>query len=418
MGLQGNPTSWETGSRIALIRDALSVGSEHVPGVDRMGKSKCAECRRAARHFYDSIGTEPFVYETKVDGVMRPLPQGKERWRLFGNSVREVHSYLAKYNGPSEPSEPTPEPVRPVVTIRPRPVKVGTEHRARVEELYRLIQINRAFVRSRKDMESLDSMRIVIDGTRAVLCGIPAEAIVSSIQAPWSAETRLHAKNFKPSPEQMTPVIPVGTYDFTSFGPRVDTFAHGTAAYVDAQIMAGNLVWLHGPAGTGKSSAAKYAAKRHAERRNLTGKHTGGRTYFEVNCAGAMVSAVKGRDTMQGTVVSDFMLAYEFGGSINLEEFDSAHPSLGTFLGTALAASDGFVNDIMGRFVKRHPDFRCIITANSLGYGDAKFKRNDLDAATKDRFRAGRVFVGLDLELERSIVDSIVDRFEAEAIAA
>jgi hypothetical protein len=148
---------------------------------------------------------------------------------------------------------------------------------------------------------------------------------------------------------------------------------------------------------------------RRAERRGLTGEKTEGRTYFEVNCSGAMVSAVKGRDTIHGKAIADFMLAYEHGGTICLEEFDGAHPSLGTFIGTALAATDGFVNDIMGRWVERHQDFRCIVTANSLGYGDAKFKRNDLDAATKDRFRVGRVYTGLDMALERTIFNSLLE---------
>jgi hypothetical protein len=47
-----------------------------------------------------------------------------------------------------------------------------------------------------------------------------------------------------------------------------------------------------------------------------------------------------------------------------------------------------------------------IVTANSLGYGSPEFKRNDLDGATKDRFRIGRTYVGLDLELESAIFES------------
>jgi hypothetical protein len=64
------------------------------------------------------------------------------------------------------------------------------------------------------------------------------------------------------------------------------------------------------------------------------------------------------------------------------------------------------VNDILERWVPRHEDFRCIVTANSLGYGSPEFKRNDLDGATKDRFRVGRTYVGLDMELEQTIFDA------------
>jgi MoxR-like ATPase len=228
--------------------------------------------------------------------------------------------------------------------------------------------------------------------------------------------TRLQCANFRPTPADLKPQTADG-FDYAGFAPRPSASLIAVSGYVDAAISAGLLVWLHGPAGTGKSTAAKYAAERHAERAGLTGENTGGRTYFEVNCAGAMVSAVKGRDKLNSTVISDFMLAYEHGGTINLEEFDSAHPSVGTFLGTALGASDGFVNDMLERWVPRHKDFRCIVTANSLGYGSPEFKRQDLDAATKDRFRAGRVFTGLDLPLERTIVDSLVAKYAALAAA-
>jgi hypothetical protein len=49
MALKGNPEVWETGTKIAVIRDALQ-GHPHT-GTD------CRECKRAARSLYDSVGT-------------------------------------------------------------------------------------------------------------------------------------------------------------------------------------------------------------------------------------------------------------------------------------------------------------------------------------------------------------------------
>jgi hypothetical protein len=423
MALKGDPATWSNTDRQGVIYAALAEQDAHVhvPGTlrDEAGKSKrkCATCRAAARTLFHRVGEEPLIF--KSGGAV--MPKGKARWERFMNTVGEIHAYVVAESWLSEPSEapeapPVPEadpepseaPHVPETPVPVRPPSANTFARD-AERLYSEIQKRRAFVRGRKGMESLDSMRIVIDGVKAVREGIPVEAILSAIEAPWTAETRLQCAAYRPSASELKPRLPEGTYDFGSFAPRPSRFAHSVSAYVDRAIAAGLLVWLHGPAGTGKSSAAKHAAERHAERRGLTGEHTGGRTYFEVNCAGAMVSAVKGRDRLNDTVVTDFMLAYEHGGTVNLEEFDGAHPSVGTFLGTALAAPDGFVNDVLNRWVKRHPDFRCIVTANSLGYGDPAFKRNDLDAATKDRFRAGRVYTGLDLELERNIFNSMLE---------
>jgi cobaltochelatase CobS len=171
---------------------------------------------------------------------------------------------------------------------------------------------------------------------------------------------------------------------------------HAVSEYVAALVAANVPVWLHGPAGTGKSSAAKYAA----DRADLK--------YWEVNLAGAMASAIKGKDRLKEFVPSEFAQAYEFGGVICLEEFDAAHPTVATAINNAIAG-DHFANDADGRTIARHPDFRIVATANTLGTGATKeFNgRMKLDGATLDRFRMGRVYVGLDPALEGAIFASL-----------
>jgi hypothetical protein len=418
MPLQGNPAAWRAGSRISEIYRALASNDL---GVHTSGR--CSTCDPTYRELRSRLGSKPFIYRS--GGV--EMPPGVDRGRRLRNEVFEVHehmvgkSWLRDADGDvgcggcdngeccgSCPCCPSEAPEAPAEAPEPAPAPAPVSDLAlHAERFYGEVQKRRAFARVRK-LECLDSMRIIIDGVKALRQGVPVEALLASIDAALSSESRAQLVNYRPEREHLQPEAPEG-YDYATFAPRPSEFAHATSAYVDALIAAGTLVWLHGPAGTGKSSAAKYAARRHAERRGLTGEKTEGRTYFEVNCSGAMVSAVKGRDTIHGKAIADFMLAYEHGGTICLEEFDGAHPSLGTFIGTALAATDGFVNDIMGRWVERHQDFRCIVTANSLGYGDAKFKRNDLDAATKDRFRVGRVYTGLDMALERTIFNSLLE---------
>jgi hypothetical protein len=193
----------------------------------------------------------------------------------------------------------------------------------------------------------------------------------------------------RPSPADLKPKLPEGTYDYAGFAPRPSRFAHATSEYV-ARLVAANVpVWLHGPAGTGKSSAARYAADQ------------AGLKYYEVNLSGAMVSAIKGKDRLKEFVESEAMEALEKGGLLCLEEFSAAHPSL--------KVGDTYSNDAAGRTYVKHADFRVVVTDNSLGYGDAAFKRNALDAATLDRFRIGRVYQGLDLGLERAIFESILE---------
>jgi hypothetical protein len=213
-------------------------------------------------------------------------------------------------------------------------------------------------------------------------------AHANDVQA-WTAgepsEPEIVAPEPDPTPEPPAP---------SEAAPR---FHHAVSEYVAALVQAGIPVWLHGPAGTGKSSAAKYAADK------------AGLDYYEVNLAGSMASAIKGKDRLKEFVESEFARAYEHGGVCCLEEFDAAHPTVATAVNNAIAG-DCFHNDADGRSIPRHPDFRLIATANTLGTGATKeFNgRMKLDGATLDRFRMGRVFVGLDTELEFNILGSIM----------
>ena len=416
MALKGDPATWSGNDRQSIIRDALAAsaerGSSHVPGTftDENGKRKrkCKTCRAAARRLFHQLGEEPLIYTSGTP--RRPLPKGTERWERFMNNVGEIHAYVvagdfsddAPSEAPATP-EPTPEPseapeASETPTTPPYVPPTPSGLLADAERFYTAVQVRRAFVRGRKGMESLDSMRVIIEGVKALKMGLPVEALISAIEAPWTAETRAQCAAYRPTASELKPVIPAGTYDYASFAPRPSKFAHATSEYV-ARLVAANVpVWLHGPAGTGKSSAARYAADQ------------AGLKYYEVNLSGAMASAVKGRDRLKEFVESDAMRALEHGGLLCLEEFSGAHPSVGTALNTMLAISvgDAFHNDAADRAIVKHPDFRVVVTDNSLGYGSAEFKRNALDAATLDRFRVGRVYQGLDLGLERNIFDSIL----------
>lgn len=386
MPLTGDPRLWKPwhkqGAIWAVLGDIPDHGHRVAP--------RCATCNAAIEALLPRIGTKPIRFANRVDGVWVDVDLATAQTRLR-NLVYEIHEHASEWRPEPDPGEPTAVPT-PVPVPEPTPVPTPSE--GVFERYYAEIQRIRAFARSR-DLECLDSMRITLDGARALKAGAPIVALVASIMATWPTDTRAQFANYRPTPSELRPV-PVDGFDYGAFGERPNPFAHRVSAYVTALVRANVPVWLHGPAGTGKSTAAKAAA-------TLLGLD-----YYEVNLAGAMASAIKGKQTLTEIIVSEFTKAYELGGLICLEEFDAAHPTVATAINNAIAG-DEFHNDLDGRNVKRHPNFRIVATANTLGNGATKEfgSRMNLDGATKDRFRIGRVYVGLDLELERTIYTSM-----------
>jgi hypothetical protein len=391
MPLTGEPTTWAADTQQGVILNALFDAATG----DGRHDVKCPTCDAAYLALRPSLGSGALRFYRNPTGSERAagitgrieLPPGKERGRKLRWKVREVHAYAADWTGSEDPAPmPEPEP-------EPEPMPVPTVS-ADAERFYSEVQRLRGFVRAR-DLESLDSMRVVIDGAKALKAGVPVEGLIGSLQASWQADTRAQADRYILRSEDALKAA--DGFDYASHAPRPSRFSHAVSGYVAKLVAADIPVWLHGPAGTGKSSAAKHAAE------------VAGLDYYEVNLAGAMASAIKGKDRLKEFVESEFARAYEHGGVCVLEEFDAAHPTVATAVNNAIAGSE-FHNDADGRSIKRHPDFRLVATANTLGTGATKEfnSRMKLDGATLDRFRMGRVYVGLDLELERAIFDSIV----------
>lgn len=149
-------------------------------------------------------------------------------------------------------------------------------------------------------------------------------------------------------------------------------------------------VWLAGPAGAGKTTAAEQAARA-----------LGLAYYFN----GAIDSEYKlsGFIDANGRMVSTpFRRAYEFGGLYLFDEVDRSLPSALLAFNAALA--NGHC-DFPGADlpVKRHPDFRCIAAANTWGFGgDLNYVgAMKQDAAFLDRFKA--ISWDYDEKLERAI---------------
>ena len=134
-------------------------------------------------------------------------------------------------------------------------------------------------------------------------------------------------------------------------------------------------VYLVGPAGSGKTTAADECAKALG-------------LDFYCQSVGAQTTQAQliGYSDATGSYVpTHFRRAYENGGVFLLDEIDAGNANVLTVLNAALANGQCAFPDKM---VTRHENFRCIAAANTFGTGaDRQYVgRNQLDAASIDRF--------------------------------
>ena len=136
-------------------------------------------------------------------------------------------------------------------------------------------------------------------------------------------------------------------------------------------------VFLVGPAGSGKTSAARAAADDLGL--PYYEKSMGPQT-SEWNLVG-FVNPTNGQ-----YIAGCLREPFENGGVLLLDELDAANPGILTTLNSALA--NGHYTFPDGVEVERHPDFRVIAAGNTFGGGADRVYvgRNQLDGASLDRF--------------------------------
>lgn len=142
-------------------------------------------------------------------------------------------------------------------------------------------------------------------------------------------------------------------------------------------LASGDHVYLVGPAGTGKTHLFKQVCV--ALGYDLETQ------FFPIDMALTKYD-VKGFKAPQGEYVQTLVYkAVKFGGLMCIDEGDMwAAAALGS-LNSILANDFGTFGD---EVVPVHPNFRCIVAANTFGFGatSAYIGRNPLDAASLDRF--------------------------------
>lgn len=154
-------------------------------------------------------------------------------------------------------------------------------------------------------------------------------------------------------------------------------------------------IYMHGPAGSGKSTAARQTAEALGLRFGYTSLNPmtpDSRTLGFMHAGGHYVE-------------TEFFKCYTQGGVFCFDEIDNASASFVTTLNSVLENGHGaFPHGVF----KRHEDFVCVCTANTIGRGgDIHYpERRALDSAFLERF----IFLewAYDQTLTRTIVAGIV----------
>jgi cobaltochelatase CobS len=169
---------------------------------------------------------------------------------------------------------------------------------------------------------------------------------------------------------------------------KIET-AHNALPDIVTAVVAGVSPFLVGPAGSGKTTLAEQVATVLKRKFYLESRVTS-----EFKLLGFI-------DAAGHVVRTQFREAYEHGGVFLLDEVDASDPDALTAFNSALANGLAAFPDAL---VKRHADFVAIAAGNTYGRGaDRQYVgRNQLDAATLDRFCIFEVDYDEMLELELS----------------
>lgn len=199
------------------------------------------------------------------------------------------------------------------------------------------------------------------------------ESVEASIakRIPEEIETQLRAALADYRPSQRELVVRV---EGSSLGVNVGRQHEAFETLLKA-VSAGVPVWLTGPAGSGKTMGAEKASEGL------------GLAFSAVSIGPQTTQAhlfgyMDATGTYRGTQVRE---RFEHGGLLLIDEIDRGNPGVLTSLNALLANNVCAFPDGM---IQRHPDFRIVAAANTIGMGaDRQYVGAlQLDASTLDRF--------------------------------
>lgn len=172
---------------------------------------------------------------------------------------------------------------------------------------------------------------------------------------------------------------------------EIEGLTHQAFPELMSSMSTGIPTMMVGPAGSGKTTAAKQVADAL------------GLSFHSIS-VGMQTSKVDFLGYMSGHgvyVPTEFRRAYEEGGVFLTDEIDAGNPNVLIVLNSAITQPYAPFPDGM---VPKHPNFLFVATANTYGMGASRqyVGRNQIDAATLDRFIT--VDWPIDEAMEKAIV--------------
>ncbi|MBE3098152.1 MAG: AAA family ATPase [Planctomycetes bacterium] len=172
-------------------------------------------------------------------------------------------------------------------------------------------------------------------------------------------------------------------------------------------------ILMVGPAGSGKTTLAKSMAEALQLPFGFISLSAG---VTETHLLGRVLPKADGS---WGHVPTRFVEVYEGGGVFLLDEMDGADSNVLVAINAAMA--NGLLcNPVTGQVHVRHKDCYILAAGNTWGRGgDAQYVgRNQLDAATLDRFILSTLRVTYDRDLERDLARGALSEAQADELLA
>lgn len=291
--------------------------------------------------------TAPYVRAPDLQEVLKAALRSPAQGIMVTARVARANGVpIADAPAPFDPfGEPAPAPLAPVAP--PGGVSMDDVQRA-----CRLAEENaKGYAESLADNAANDA-RQYADGLLDGLPGMVADQVTKALQGRVATDLIVHTPGNVP--------LPIGLVHYQT--PRI------------IRALANGLnVYLHGPAGSGKTTVGKKAAVAL------------GLPFYTTAKVESEYLLLGFRNAQGETVRTPFRDAYEHGGVFLFDELDASSP--GAIVALNMALANG-VCPFPDGLIQRHENFHCIGAGNTtLGGANRQYAgRNQLDGASVDRF--------------------------------
>ena len=265
------------------------------------------------------------------------------------------------------PPAPTPPHAEPYPPVTREPAGKGSSVS---------LDTVRDMIRQEVQSGALEPLQRALDTLAAEhaadMARVSAEAAVTALEHMREAVTAEAHAAAAAALQAMQPVR-LDVYQPGAMEPHALGLVHRKTPQIINALSAGVNVYLHGPAGSGKTTVARKAAEAFGLEFRFAAK-----VESEYQLIGF-------KDAKGETVRTQFREAYEHGGVFLFDEMDASSPSAVVALNAALANG---VCPFPDGTIKRHDQFYCIGAGNTklTGANRQYAGRNQLDAASIDRF--------------------------------